>query len=375
MSKIVITCLFILSFNLSAQDKQLSAFGRIIDLKGSGFISYEGKTKEIRKGDVIQSNSEIVIEHSGQVTFTDNADHRFYLGNSSSVFVKNNTLILRDGDMWFQSLNKDDTFKISTANAAVDYQGGEAIITYDSLKGKTQLMVINGLMKLSNLRNSELNLSVSEGHFSFVENSYEDGMPRDPTPVGEKTYAQLVSLFSGVAPMDKNAVRLFSEQKVSQSREESASKKSVGDHTVERKVASVLTPENTKLIEEYKNSVLNKHSKFSSAKKKAFASKIAQDSQIAHAAPKMTGQKSELQKGTIIHIYGLKTTNGTAELNPEVKTEVANTVKANTRVPASVLDENVSIDDDAPASVNPFVKDENSFTKESNKLIDELKKL
>ena len=373
MSKIFITCLFLLSFNLRAEEGGISPFGRIIELKGSGFISHGGKTKEIRKGDVIQLNSEIVIEHSGQVTFTDNADHRFYLGNSSSAYVKNNSVTLRDGDMWFQSLNKDDTFKIQTANAGIDYQGGEAIITYDSLKGRTQLMVINGLMKLSNLRNSELNLSVAEGHFSFVENSYEDGMPRDPTPVGAKTYAQLVSLFSGVAPMDKNAAKLFKEEKAEVAETHTKSEKNHDEQAVERKIASVVTPDDSKIIEDYKNSLLNKHSKMKHAKK-IMPALVEGHAEVVHAAPTKASKKRATQAVTIVHIFGLKQASEHIA-TPEVKAEIAAVVGAKTRAPASVLEENVSIEENAPASVNPFVKDGKDFSKESNKLIDDLKKL
>jgi len=279
---------------------------------------------------------------------------------------------LRDGDMWFQSLNKDDTFKIQTANSIIDYQGGEAIITYDSLKGKTQLMVINGLMKLSNLRNTELNLSVSEGHFSFVENSYEDGMPRDPTPVGEKTYAQLVSLFSGVAPMDKNAVRMFKDENVAHTSSEPKAEPKEEKLKVERKIASVVSPDDSVLIEEYKNNLLNKHSKLTAPKKKNLTEV---KSHVVHAAPKQIQPKSTQPTGNIVHIYGLKSTSEAPKPNPEVNPVLANTHVPKMRAPASVSEENVSIEEDAPASVNPFVKDRNAFTKESNKLIDDLKKL
>ncbi|MGZ3809052.1 MAG: hypothetical protein ACXVCE_13275, partial [Bacteriovorax sp.] len=111
------------SFNLFAGEPQ---FGRIVDLKGEGFISYNGKTRELKKGDVIEMGAEIVIEHQGQVSFTDNADHRYHLGNASSASVNATTVELRAGDLWFQSLNKNDNYKIKTANATVDYLGGEA---------------------------------------------------------------------------------------------------------------------------------------------------------------------------------------------------------------------------------------------------------
>ena len=187
-------------------------FGRIVDIKGSGFISFEGQTHEIKKGEVVYANSEIIIEHSGQVVFTDNADHKFHLGNASSVAVFAGKVELRSGDVWVQSLNKTDEYTLTSANASVSYTGGEAIFSYDSVKGKTQLMVINGLMKLSNLRSPELNLTVAEGNFSFVDPSFEEGMPRDPTPVGQKTYGQLVAMFPGVSPMDKHSADIFKNE-------------------------------------------------------------------------------------------------------------------------------------------------------------------
>jgi hypothetical protein len=208
---IILTCIVFVSCNSFAVE--LSA-GRIIEIKGEGFISRGGKTKEIRKGDQIYANSEIAVEHTGYVTFTDNADHRFHLGNSSSVAIGTNTVELRTGDLWFQSLNKTENYQVKTANALVDYQGGEAIISYDVGKGKTQLMVINGMMKLSNLRTTELNLSVAEGNFSFIDMNYEEGAPRDPTPVGEKTYHQLISMFHGISPLDKKSEVIFKHEEV-----------------------------------------------------------------------------------------------------------------------------------------------------------------
>lgn len=190
---------------------QSSPFGRVVDVKGSGFISYNGKTSELRQGDVIYADSEIFVESTGQVTFTDNADHRFHLSSSTSIAVYASSIELRNGDVWVQSLNKLDDYQLISANAKVNYQGGEAIFSYDEVKGKSQLMVINGLMKLSNLRVPELNLTVAEGNFSFVDLGFEEGMPRDPTFVGEKSYNDLVATFAGVSPMDSSSINIFKD--------------------------------------------------------------------------------------------------------------------------------------------------------------------
>lgn len=188
------------------------AFGKIIKIKGEGFISQNGKTKAIRVGDFIYPNSEIVVEHVGQLSFSTSDDQVYHLGKSSSMMVAPKNMVLRTGEVWFQSLNKANATKISTANADVELSGGEGILVYDSLKAKTQLVVVNGLMKINNARAPEVAISISEGNFSYVDNTYDNGIPRDPTPVGEKTYMELVGHFPGVQALDKNAIQVFAKE-------------------------------------------------------------------------------------------------------------------------------------------------------------------
>lgn len=349
MNKIVaFTLLF--SFKLFANDYKAVQFGRIVDLKGSGFISYEGKTREMKKGEIIEVGAEIVIEHRGQVSFTDNADHRFHLGNESSVRVTSNTVELRSGDLWFQSLNKNDDYKVKTVNAIVNYQGGEGIITYNSGKGKTQLMVINGVMKMANLHSPELALSIAEGHFSFIDNAYDEGAPRDPTPVGEKTYGQLVTLFNNIGPMDKNSATIFKDH-------------DRGEHTASthhsnasRAVASVDSKKEDKLadidpqiIESYKEGLLNNTEGKKVVTNKSSAIKV--------------NKKKGTDLKTVVHIYGQKT-------KPATKS----------RAPASVLDQEVPKDintheSQSTSPVSPYSKEYKNQNRESDKLIDDLKKL
>jgi hypothetical protein len=323
MNKIIITSFFLLaSYATNATE---ASIGRIVEVHGSGFISKDGKTKEIRKGDQLYPNSEIVVEHSGQVTFTDNADHRYHMGNAASVALGPNSVELRTGDIWFQSLNKSENYQLKTANATVDYQGGEAILSYDISKGKTQLMVINGMMKISNIHTPELNLNVAEGNFSFVDLNYEAGAPRDPTPVGEGTYKQLIGMFHGIGPMDKHTAEVFTHSEV---KREIASVHEVAHE--EKKY-----PVNKDLAEYKKNFMFKKTT--------VHPKKV----QSLNSAP------------LIVKIYGVKT-------SPE-KTEVAvkapEKVSASARMPASVKEEPVA------------EKAETAKTKEADKLIQALKNL
>lgn len=352
MNKLLILS-FLISFNAIASAESVQ-YGRVVDLKGEGFISYNGKTRAIKKGDIIEVGAEIVIEHQGQVTFTDNADHRFHLGNSSSASVSGNSIELRSGDLWFQSLNKNDYYKVQTANATISYQAGEAIVSYDTVKSKTQLMVINSMMSLANLRAPELNLNVAEGHFSFIDNAYDEGAPRDPTSVGSKTYKALVSLFNGVSPMDKHSEAIFKDHPKAEATRAVASVIEHGNGHTEAKneVAA-------KLIEEYKDKLLNgnvhpqKHvAKKSVAKKSVVHKKIAQK------------KKEVVAEKLVIHVYGQK-----LAASPDTKS---------LRAPASVLEQAVPeevVPAASTAPATPYSKEYNNQYKESDKLIGDLNKL
>ena len=327
-------------------------FGRIVDIKGSGFISFEGQTHEIKKGEVIYTNSEIVIEHSGQVVFTDNADHRFHLGNATSVAVFSGKVELRSGDVWVQSLNKTDDYQLTSANATVNYTGGEAIFSYDSVKGKTQLMVINGLMKFSNLRSPELNLTVAEGNFSFVDPSFEGGMPRDPTPVGAKTYGQLVSMFPGVTPMDKHSADIF--------KNDHAGKK------VERSIASAPVTESVSELEKkYKADVMK-------MAKKDHAMQTPSKKAEVNLAKANANKKAPVASELIIKIYGLAGSE-TSSTTAIYDTKAPVSKRAPASVP-EVVSETV-LDQAVPATENMNTIPTTPQYKESEKLIDQLNKL
>ncbi|MBC7427273.1 MAG: hypothetical protein H7336_01595 [Bacteriovorax sp.] len=335
-----------------------TSYGRIVDIKGSGFISYEGQTHEMKKGETINNGSELIIEHSGQVTFTDNADHRFHLGNSSSVAVDAGKVELRSGDVWVQSINSSEEAELTSANAKVNYKGGEAILSYDSVKGKTQLMVINGLMKFSNLRAAELNLTVAEGNFSFVDQKFEEGMPRDPTPVGQITYGQLTAMFKGVAPMDVHSAEIFKDK---------IEKGTRGIASVPE-TASEVKATSHELGKEYKNEVMQ-------MKKPANVA-------AAHSIPeaKVVSKKTTpVANKLVVKIYGLvgSETSATTEIY-DTTTIVKTESTKGTRAPASVPETATQTVLDRPVPKDGEMKINPTTTpqyKESEKLIDQLNKL
>jgi hypothetical protein len=341
------------------------SYGRIVDIKGSAFISYEGQTHEIKKGEVIYNASELIVEHSGQVTFTDNADHRFHLGSASTVAVDAGSVELRSGDMWVQSINSSEEAELTSANAKVNYKSGEAILSYDSVKGKTQLMVINGLMKFSNLRAPELNLTVAEGNFSFVDQTFEEGMPRDPTPVGQKTYGQLVAMFNGVAPMDAHSAEIFKGNDKALIGARGIASVTEKEEKTETKVSA------HELESEFKKEVLKMDKPTHSKKEVASTGKTLKKVSLKKTTP-------ETNK-LVVKIYGLAGFETSETTDIYDTTSVAKTENTTgTRAPASVpetatqtvLDR--AVPNDGEIKANPTTTPQYN---ESVKLIEQLNKL
>lgn len=326
---------FALFSNISfASGTSTAPLGRITEVTGAGFVSTNGTTHEAKKGELVYDKSEIVVEHRGRITITDNADHRFHLGNSTSAYFDHGTFVLRSGDMWIQSQEKNNSYTLKTANAAISFDQGEAIVTYDGANGKTQLMVINGMMKLSNVRVPDLNLSVAEGNFSYVSNGYEEGAPRDPTPVGDRTYKELLSIFPGVTPLSVDGKLDSKHAEVAHTtvHEEMTEVHATIEpkHQISRGVAAIHEPKkDDSMIEEYKNSMLEKksHGAVSKAKKVVY-SKPHKKKEVASSSPAPVQLK--------VQIYGL------------------NKEKVSSRMPASVVE--------ASEVVNPQPETSSSIT-------------
>src|SRR5690606_20894553 len=73
---------------------------------------------------------------------------------------------------------------MTTANGFVNYWKSEYIATFDHLTGRSQFLVVNGDVEVSNILDQNLKYSVSAGSFSLIDPKVENGVPRAPTRVG-----------------------------------------------------------------------------------------------------------------------------------------------------------------------------------------------
>ncbi|MDO9182207.1 MAG: hypothetical protein Q7U04_07350, partial [Bacteriovorax sp.] len=153
----------------------------------------------------------------------------------------------------------------------------------------------------------------------------------------------------GVVPMDKNSAAIFKEHdKVEHSASRAVASKEVPEIVVEK---SKLISVDQKMIEEYKNNLFQKPVSKKMGKK-------------SMTAIKLKGKKITSEKMTF-HIYGQNSITSVASTNE-------NTPVTKSRAPASVLEQEVPKETNTPS---PYSKEYQNQYKESDKLINDLKKL
>ncbi len=179
--------------NLAA--KTPVVLGNILEVQGKGFVSYNGKTLGLTKGEMLYTGSEVVVDIHSTTSLVVGDDLRLHLGNASGLKLNGKNIEMMNGEIWFQIPKTNQEKVIVTANSMVKTFGGEFILIYDSKKAKSQLVVVNGVMNFSNVRSPNEAIGVSEGNFSYIDNTENLGAPRNPTPVGVESFQKMVANF------------------------------------------------------------------------------------------------------------------------------------------------------------------------------------
>lgn len=195
------------------------AYGKIVavvsEVKGNAFYTHQGQTKQLKVGDHLPHTAEIFTDMGAQVSLNDYYDHVYHLAGGGHVVFLNNLVELKEGYLWVQGLKYDELhgpLRITSANAVVENREGECIVSFDVYTGKTQLLAIKGDFVFKNSLMEMMQLTLSEGQFSFIHNEHEDGRPRRPTPIGYASYQKVTGLFDGVEPFEKEKAERVARQ-------------------------------------------------------------------------------------------------------------------------------------------------------------------
>jgi hypothetical protein len=195
-----------LSFSLALTGSMLSAnifaqspIARVTSVKGDAFVNMGGKLSKLQPGQNLFEMNTITTGLGAQVAFNDFFDHVYHLAGEGQVQIRPQIIQLHRGYFWIQSLGKhQQIFQVTTANAKLYYSHGHGVLSFDADSGRTQFMSVQGVFGFGNLLQPELDVKVTTGEFSFVDNEFQEGVPRYATAIGRQTFDQVVSLFPGI---------------------------------------------------------------------------------------------------------------------------------------------------------------------------------
>jgi hypothetical protein len=196
---IIVMSLLCTSFSTFAK-----SIARVTAKSGNAFLLNANTTTAIHVGDIIEDFSEVITDENGSLTFQDFHEHIFHLNEGSHVSFMNKSLELKGGNLWVQSENPETGYSIQSSNARISFSSDEFIISYNNYPAKTQVMVISGDVKFSNIHEEHLFYNITSGKFSFINQDFDKGLPRKPTLIGYDSYQQFVGTFTGVKPLNNS---------------------------------------------------------------------------------------------------------------------------------------------------------------------------
>jgi hypothetical protein len=210
--------LFFLSLALA-----LPVFGKPVaqvkSVSGQVFVvTPEGKTNSVRLNDHLEEKSEIMVGEGSSISLNDYYDATYNLISGSHLKFFDRSVLLKKGKAWIQSTNSRHSLSLTTANGHVDFWKGEFISTFDQASSRSQFLVVNGEVEVSNVLEKNLKYTVSAGTFTLVDPEVESGVPRAPTKVGLTSMNNAVAEFKGMperveAPVVSRTIASVQEEK------------------------------------------------------------------------------------------------------------------------------------------------------------------
>jgi len=189
-SSLALSCL-LLSFGVLAKP-----VAQVIEVKGQVFaVGVDGSTKTLKANDHLEDQSEIMVGEDGQITLNDYYDATYHLIHGSHLKFFNKSVQLKKGKAWIQSLNARHPLSLTTANGHVAFWKGEFITTFEQASAKTQVLVVNGEVEVSNILDKDMKYNLAAGTFTLVDPEIENGIPRAPTKVGLNSLHTALSEF------------------------------------------------------------------------------------------------------------------------------------------------------------------------------------
>ncbi|MCO4754782.1 MAG: hypothetical protein KC478_09875, partial [Bacteriovoracaceae bacterium] len=191
--RLIVLCTLLFSVQIHAK-----IVARVLDVKGNAFVfNSNGQSQQLQFGSKIYDLSEVMVDDSSYVSVLDSSDHVHHLAGGTYAKFFNNLLEVKNGYVWTRAKGKKHAI-INTINSVVRYHSGQFITSVNNSELKTQVLSITASPKLSSSLEPNLAIAIPAGHFSFIDQAYERGLPRTPTRVGLNSYKNIKSVFTDV---------------------------------------------------------------------------------------------------------------------------------------------------------------------------------
>jgi len=187
---------------LFAMGAQARLVGKIHKVKGTAFMTYDGRTITLKDGMDVHQSSQIIVPDQAQVTVGDFNERRLHLAGGSSLIFNHHEATLLTGSVWSQATPFSKAFNLSTANMLMQSFKGEFVASYSSDTKKTQLTVISGEVNAASPKKPELRYGILAGHFTTAHEDYDEGYPRSPTQLGFASLESTLKMFPSVEALD-----------------------------------------------------------------------------------------------------------------------------------------------------------------------------
>jgi hypothetical protein len=186
----------LLSLSLSVWARPVA---QVIEVKGSVFmVTPEGKTTALKINQHLEDKAEVMVEEGASITLNDYYDATYHLTGGSHLKFYNQSVQLKKGKSWVQSMNAKYPLALTTANGNVNFSKGEFITTFDQTTNRSQVLVVNGEVEVSNVLDQNMKYTVTSGMFTMVDPEVENGTPRTPTKVGPSSLEKALAEFKGL---------------------------------------------------------------------------------------------------------------------------------------------------------------------------------
>ena len=158
---------------------------QVTEISGAVFVvNSDGKTSTLKLNDHLEDKSEVMVEEGASVTLNDYYDATYHLIGGTHLKFFDRSAQLKRGKSWVQCMNGRFPLALTTANGHANFWKGEFIATFDQSTSRSQFLVVNGDVEVSNVLDRDLKYTVPAGTFTVVDPEVEAGVPRAPTKVG-----------------------------------------------------------------------------------------------------------------------------------------------------------------------------------------------